>query len=175
MIDRQRIKWAAGVLGLFLIGLFSSQFYDLWDRATANIGKGAELAAKLRTDFRNADAAAVARDAEAKRKLDVLEARLAPLTAELATLQAKVRAGTATKEDVERVQVVVERIRVVNAETPRAGPAGAPGPPGPAGQPGVPGEDAPSTTTTTRATTSTTVPKRCLAEVDAVVRARLGC
>lgn len=175
MTDRQRVRWAAGVLALFLLGLFGSKLVGVLEFVQGKVNQGADYAQ------RGLDAAAGARKAaeDAKHAVEAAHAEIVALQRELSTLQGKVRAGTATQEDVARVEVVVERIRVVNAETSRAGPAGTPGPPGPAGQPGTPGEDVSTTTTTSSTTTrprgTTTTAARCLVDVDAVVRAKLGC
>lgn len=169
------LRRAAVVLVLFLLGTFGGQLVAVLETLTGRVEKGAQVAGRAV----DAGARTLRAVNDARAATDAGLAAIGALKAELATLQSKVRAGTATREEVERVQVVVDRIREVTAAGPEPGPpgpagaAGAPGAPGPAGPPGNPGAPAPTTTTTVRPAVTTTT--RCLLAVNAAVRVRAAC
>lgn len=162
-----RSKIAAVVL-LFFLGTFAGQLRHLLDTVRGKVERGAQITTELRntTIDRAGDTAA--------------------LQAQIADLQTKLLAGTATPDQVESLRALVGRLKGV------AGPSGSPGPPGPQGVSGPPGQPAavvpttatgPPATTTTRlapTTTSTrpspsssTTTTRCAVGLGALLK--VGC
>lgn len=171
-----RAKLAALAV-LFFLGTFAGQLNNLLDKVRGRVEAGTRITEEMRgTVGQAADAASNAVDV------------VADLTNQIADLQGKLAAGTATPAQVSQLQGLVERLRVTAARP------GTPGPPGPTGASGPPGTTAtmvpspPSTSTTTGvttsttgrpATTTTTTPRstttttRCVAGVGQLIR--IGC
>lgn len=142
MIGPTRSKIAA-VLVLFFVGTFAGQLHHLLDTVRGKVETGTRITAELRETVTTINRAVA----------DTTES----LRVQVADLQAKLAAGTATPEQIESLAALVGRLKVVT------GPAGSPGPVGPAGGVGPPGPPAaapPATTTTTPggATSTTRAP-----------------
>lgn len=134
----------AALIVLFFLGTFAGQINHLIESVRGKVETGAKITNKLVETVTTINQAVAAPADE--------------LRAQIADLQAKLAAGTATPAQVADLQALVGRLKVV------AGPPATPGPPGPAGQGGPPGQSAgvgagtTTTTTTPGGTTSTTRP-----------------
>lgn len=134
----------AALIVLFFLGTFAGQINHLIETVRGKVETGTKITAELRETVTTINQAVAATADE--------------LRGQIADLQAKLAAGTATPAQVEALQGLVSQLKVV------AGPSGAPGPPGPAGKGGPPGQPAAAgagtttTTTTPGGTTSSTQP-----------------
>lgn len=136
-----RAKLAA-LLVLFFLGSFAGQLNRLVEGIRGRVEDGARITGELRSTvstIRSVDTSA--------------------LQAQIADLQARLSAGTATPAQVESLRVLVARLR---AAAGGSGATGPPGPPGASGPPGPPAATSPgsgtTTSTTAGGTTTTTRP-----------------
>lgn len=139
-----RFPWrskVAAVVILFVLGTFAGQIQHLLDSVRGKVEDGARITGELRNTVTTIDRASDA------------------LRAQVADLQAKLAAGTATPDQVSRLEGLVSSLKGV------AGPSGTPGAQGRTGEVGPPGRavaDPPATTTTSTTgpggSTSTTRP-----------------
>ncbi len=130
----------AALIVLFFLGTFAGQLRNVLETVRGRVEDGARITEQVR------DGVGQANDA-ASNTVDVV----ADLTNQVADLQARLSAGTATPDQVESLRALVVRLQAARG-TP--GPAGPTGPPGPAGT--SPPTTAPTATSTTGATTTTT-------------------
>lgn len=165
----------AALIVLFFLGTFAGQINHLIETVRGKVETGTKITNKLVETVTTINQAVAATADE--------------LRAQIADLQAKLAAGTATPAQVEALQGLVSQLKVV------AGP-GTPGPPGPAGKGGPPGQPAaagagtttttttpggtptstqpaPTTSSTRPSPSSTTTTTRCAVGVGRLVR--LGC
>lgn len=170
-----RFPWrskVAAVVVLFFFGTFAGQIQHVLDTVRGKVETGTRITEEMRgTVGQVKDAATNAVDV------------VADLTNQIADLQAKLAAGTATPDQVFQLRNLVERLRV-------AGSQGPPGPPGQAGPPGPAVAATPSSTTTstggtttssrptptttsTRSSPSTTSTTRCAVGVGKLLK--VGC
>lgn len=132
----------AAVVVLFFLGTFAGQIQHLLDSVRGKVEHGTQITNELRSTVTTIG--------------QLVDAGTDQLRAQVAELQAKLAAGTATPAQVAELQTLVAKLKAV------PGPAGTPGPQGPTGAAGPPGPAAaaPATTTTTGTTgpggTSTT-------------------
>lgn len=170
MIPGWRAKVAA-TLVLFFVGLFGGRLADLMHAVSGKVDQGRQITDQLRNTVTTL------------RQIDT-----GPLEAQIADLQARLAAGTATPAQVDSLRGLLARVRAV---TGGSGGQGPPGPPGPSGPPGPPATTSPGSGTTTSttaggatpttrpATTSTTRPAptttttRCVAGVGRLLK--VGC
>lgn len=135
-----RAKLAALII-LFVLGTFAGQIRHLLDSVRGTVDRGARITGEIRSTVSTIGQAVD----------ETVAGTRAALEAQIADLEAKLAAGTATPEQVTRLQTLVERVRAA------PGPAGTPGPAGPPGAPGSPG--APPAASSTTNTTATTGPE----------------
>lgn len=128
-----RAKLAALIV-LFFLGTFAGQARHLLDSVRGKIERGTEITNQIRDTVTTISQA--------------VDGTTKALQGQIADLQAKLAAGTATPAQVLQLQGLVERLKVV------AGSPGTPGPPGPKGASGPPGQPAVAASTTTTATTA---------------------
>lgn len=128
---------AAAVIILFVLGIFAGQIRHVLDTVRGNVEKGVGITNELRSTVTTIG-----------KLVDT-----SGLAAQVADLQAKLAAGTASPAQVDELRALVARLRGAPGAPGVPGPAGAPGPPGPAAAAPAP---APATTTTTARSTSTT-------------------
>ncbi|HVW33473.1 MAG TPA: hypothetical protein VHL53_13115 [Acidimicrobiia bacterium] len=140
-----RSKLAALVV-LFFLGTFAGQAQHLLDALRGRIDRGASVINQVRDTVTTIDRAVT----------DTAD----QLRAQVADLQAKLAAGTATPAQIDQLQALVARLRGMPGPPGSQGPTGATGaagPPGPVGTGTPPLAGTGGTTTTTRPTpTSTT-------------------
>lgn len=174
----------AVLLVLFFLGTFAGQIQHLLDSVRGKIDRGAAITGEIRSTVSTIGSV-----------VDGVTGSLGGLTdglqRQVAELQAKLAAGTATPDQVSQLQGLVERLRLTAARPGSQGPPGASGPPGPPGATSSPGPPTattsttagggPSTTrpgpatttTTTRPRSSSTTTTRCVAGVGRLVL--IGC
>lgn len=159
----------AALAVLFFLGTFAGQVQHLLDSVRGKVDRGAQLTGEIRSTVSTIGAAVDG-------ALDGVDGATAALRDQVAELQAKLAAGTATPGQVVELRSLVERLKSVAGPPGPQGAAGSPGPPGPAAAPaGVspsstgPGgtttssrpAPAPTTTTTTTRPTTTTTRRPC--------------
>lgn len=181
-----RAKLAALAV-LFFLGTFAGQIRHVLDTIRGRVDAGAAVVEDFRSTVTTIDQVVNGVTSSVSGLTDGLQRQIADL-------QAKLAAGTATPEQVSQLQGLVERLRLTAA---RPGTPGAPGPQGSSGPPGPPGatsSPAPptattsttagggpsttrpgpgTTTTTTRPRSSSTTTTRCVAGVGRLVL--IGC
>lgn len=133
---------AAALVILFFLGLSAGQFGRILETVRGNVARGIEISDRIGSTV------------STLRQVDT-----AALEAQIADLQTKLAAGTATPAQVSQLQGLLERVRAVTGRAGTQGPAGPSGPPGPPGATSPAQPDGTSTTSTTAGgTTSTTRP-----------------
>lgn len=159
MIPGWRAKLAATIV-LFFVGLFGGRLADLVHAVGGKVEEGRRVTDQIRAT------------------VTTIDLSTAGLEAQIADLQARLAAGTATPAQIDDLKGLLARLK------PSAGPPGPQGQTGATGATGPPGPAvaaAPTTTTTTSplpATTSTTrtaptTTTRCILGVGRL--ARIGC
>ena len=138
MIPGWRAKLAATVI-LFFVGLYGGRLADLMNTVGGKVDQGRRVTDQIRAT------------------VTTIDLSTAGLEAQIADLQARLAAGTATPAQVDALRGLLARERPA---TGGSGVTGPPGPPGPSGPPGPPAATSPgsgtTTSTTAGGTTSTT-------------------
>lgn len=170
MIPGWRAKVAATIV-LFFLGLFGGRLADLMHAVSGKVDQGRQITDQLRATVTT---------------LEQVDTSF--LEAQIADLQDRLAAGTASPAQVESLRGLLARVRGAAGGSGGQGP---PGPPGPSGPPGPPAATSPGsgtttpttaggTTTTTRPATTTTTTRpppttttRCVVGVGRLVK--VGC
>lgn len=164
---------AAALVVLFFLGTFAGQIHHLLDSVRGKVDRGAKITNEIRETVTTINRA--------------VGETAAVLQAQIADLQAKLAAGTATPDQIESLRVLLVRLKAI------PGPSGSPGPSGASGSVGPPGpaaaaatsttaapggtatttRPAPTTTSTRSSPSSTTTTTRCAVGIGGILR--LGC
>lgn len=147
MIRPWRAKLAALVL-LFFLGTFAGQIQHLLDSVRGKVEAGRRISDDIRATVTTIGQAVD----------ETVAGTRAALEAQVADLQAKLAAGTATPEQVSRLQGLLERVRATAGRPGPSGPAGPAGAPGPPGPPPATSSTSTSTATGPEGTTTSTRP-----------------
>lgn len=138
-----RAKVAALII-LFVLGTFAGQIRHLLDTVRGKVETGARITDELRTTVTTIGQA--------------VDLTSEALRGQIADLQAKLAAGTASPAQVTQLRGLVERLSATPARSGPSGPPGPAGAPGPPGPPPATSSTSTSTATSPGGTTSTTRP-----------------
>lgn len=138
-----RAKLAALVL-LFFLGTFAGQIQHLLDSLRGRVERGTQITNDLRATVTTLGQA--------------VDLTSEALRGQVADLQSKLAAGTASPAQVTQLRGLVERLSATPARPGPSGPAGPAGAPGPPGPPPAASSTSTSTATSPGGTSSTTRP-----------------